>query len=189
MAPDGLLNPLPMRGRRFGRWFIDCMTNLPLCNGSNAMLSCIEGVLGYMRLMPCFMGEGELFTEQVAHLFFKHVVRTFGLPDELLHDRDPRFTADFWQHLWDKLGLHAVFSSAYHSQTDGKAERAHSTIEQAIRCMLNEHSLPPDDLCKALGTLELGLNSAYADSTGKSQARGAFGELPRLPVDVLVGAG
>ena len=117
------------------------------------------------------------------------MVRTFGLPDEVLYDRDARFTADFWRKLWDKLRSRAVFSSTYHPQTDGKTERAHCTIEQAIRCMLAEHSLPPDDWCKVVRTLELGLNSANAESTGTPPALGAFGELSRLPVDVLVGDG
>ena len=81
-----------------------------------------------------------------------------------------------------------MFSSAYHPQTDGKAERAHRTIEQAIRCILTEHNLPPDDWCKVMGTLELGLNSANAESTGTSPTLGAFGELPCLPVDVIMGA-
>ena len=130
------MNPLAIPGRRFGHWSIDFMTNLPLCNDFNAMLTCIESVLGYMRLVPCFMEEGELSAEQVAHLFFENVVRTIGLPDEVLHDKDPSFTADFWYQLWDNFGSHAVFSSACHPQTDGKAERAHRTIEQAIRCML-----------------------------------------------------
>ena len=95
------------------------MTNLPLFNSLNAMMTCIEGVLGYMRLVPCFMGEVELSTEQVAHLSFDNVVRTFGLPNEVLHDRDPRFTADFWRQLWDKLGSPTVFSSAYHPSLMG----------------------------------------------------------------------
>ena len=82
-----------------------------------------------------------------------------------------------------------MISSAYHSQIDLKAERAHHTIEQAIRCMLAEHSLPPDDSCKVVETLELGLNFANAESTGKPPALGAFRGLPRLPVDVIVGAG
>ena len=60
--------------RRFGRWSIDFMTNLPLCNGNNTVMTCIEGLLGYVRLIPCFMGEGELSAEHVAQLFFDSVV-------------------------------------------------------------------------------------------------------------------
>ena len=40
-----------------------------------------------------------------------------------------------------------------------------------------------------IGALELGLNTAVAEITVKPPALGAFGELPRLPVDVIVGAG
>ena len=70
------------------------MTNLPLCGGKNATMTCIEGLFGLIRVVPCYMEEGELSAEQVATLFFNAVVRLFGLPDEVLHDRDPRFTAD-----------------------------------------------------------------------------------------------
>ena len=115
--------------RRFGHWSIDFMTNLPLCNGNNAVVTCIEGQPGYVHLIPNFMGEGELSAEQVTQLFFDSFVCAFGLPDEVVHDRDPRLTADFWRHLCSSLGSRAVFFSAYYPQTDGKAERAHCTIE------------------------------------------------------------
>ena len=108
------------------------MTNLPLCNGNNAVMTCIEGLLGYEHLSPCFMGEGELSAEHVAQLFFDSVVRAFGMPDEVLHDRDNRFTADFWRHLWDSLGSRAVFSSAYYPQTDGKACPSHYRISYQV---------------------------------------------------------
>ena len=52
-----------------------------------------------------------------------------------------------------------------------------------------ERSLPPEAWCRVIGALELGLNTAVAESTGKPPALGAFGGLPRLPVDVVVGAG
>ena len=55
--------------------------------------------------------------------------------------------------------------------------------------MLDERSLPPEAWCGVIGALKLGLNTAVAKSTGKPPALGAFGELPRLPVDVFVGAG
>ena len=54
--------------------------------------------------------------------------------------------------------------------------------------MLAERSLPPEAWCGVIGALELGLNTAVAESTGKPPSLGAFGELPRLPVDVFVGA-
>ena len=60
------------------------------------------------------LNTGEMSSEATAELFFEAVVRFYGLPDEALHDRDPRFTADFWRELWKLLGSRAVFSSAYH---------------------------------------------------------------------------
>ena len=114
-------------------------------------------------------------------------MRLFGLPDEVLQDRNPCFTADFCRHLWDAMGSSAVFSSAYQPQTVGMAERAHHTIEQAIRCMLAERSLPPEAWCEVFGALEFGLNIAVSDSTGKPPALVALREMPRLPVDLIVG--
>ena len=55
--------------------------------------------------------------------------------------------------------------------------------------MLVECSLPPEAWCGVIGALKLWLNSAVAESTGKPPALGAFGELPKLPGDVVVGAG
>ena len=55
--------------------------------------------------------------------------------------------------------------------------------------MLADRSLPPEAWSGVIGALELGLNTAVAENTGKPPALGAFGELPKLPVDVIVGAG
>ena len=71
------------------------MTNLPLCGGKIAIMTCIEGLFGFVRVVPCYRGEGELSADQIATLFFNAVVRLFQLPDEVLHDHDPHFTADF----------------------------------------------------------------------------------------------
>ena len=53
--------------------------------------------------------------------------------------------------------------------------------------MLAERSLPPESWCEVVGALELGLNTAASDSTGKPPALVALGEMPRLPVDLIVG--
>ena len=49
-----------------------------------------------IRLSLCVLGAGEMSAEATAKLFFDGIVRHYGLPDEVLHDRDPRFTAEFW---------------------------------------------------------------------------------------------
>ena len=66
---------LTLKGQ-FGRWSIDFMTNLPLCGGKNAIMMCIEGLFGFVRVVPCYMGEGELSAEQVATLFFNRGFHT-----------------------------------------------------------------------------------------------------------------
>ena len=81
-------------------------------------MTCIKGLFGFVRIVSCYMGKGELLSEQVAMLFFCAVVRLSGLPDE---------------------------------------------------------------------ALELELNTAVSDSPGKPPALVALGEMPQLPVDLIVG--
>ena len=67
---------------------------------------------------------------------------------------------------------------------DGRAEITHRTIEQAIRCMLAERSLPTEAWCEVAGALEIGFVTAVSDSTGKPTAYVSLGEMPPLPVDL-----
>ena len=60
-------------------------------------------------------------------------------------------------------------------------------IEQVITCMLADPSLLPEAWCEVVGALELGLDTAVSDSTGKPPAPVALGEMQRLPVDLIVG--
>ena len=82
--------------------------------GFNAICTVVNRTTQAIRLTPCVLGAGEMSAEATAKLFFDGIVRHYGLPDEVLRDRDPRFTADFWTALWKALGSKAVFSSAYH---------------------------------------------------------------------------
>ena len=74
-----------------------------------------------MYLIPCFKGEGALSTPEYANLvflnivfFFLNLVRLFGIPKMVLHDRDSRFTSSFWKALWELLGTKVLFTSVYH---------------------------------------------------------------------------
>ena len=99
---------------RFISWSLDFITDLPECGGYTGIMCCVDRLTKYVRLVPVRIGAGELSAERVAKLFFVHVVAVFGVPREVLHDRDPRFTGSFWAELWRLLGTRTLFSSAYH---------------------------------------------------------------------------
>ena len=92
---------------------------LPLDKGCDAILTVVDMLLKPVKLVPCFMGDGELSAPATAKLFFDNIVHSFGVPQAMVHDRDPRFTSSFWSALFKMLGNRVVLSSAFHPQTDG----------------------------------------------------------------------
>ncbi|MBW0524738.1 hypothetical protein O181_064453 [Austropuccinia psidii MF-1] len=56
-----------------------------------------------------------------------------GVPKIIISDRDPKFTSEFWTNLYDMLGTKLAFSTAYHPQKDGIADRMIQTMGDIIR--------------------------------------------------------
>ncbi|OWY93422.1 Pol Polyprotein [Phytophthora megakarya] len=52
-------------------------------------------------------------------MVFKH----HGMPNDFVSERDPRFTARFWQEMFTLLGTQFSMSTADHPQTDGQTIR------------------------------------------------------------------
>ena len=59
---------------------------------------------------------------QTAQLQIDHVFKRFGLPDDIISDRDPLFTSRTYQNLLKLLGIKQRLSTAYHPETDGETE-------------------------------------------------------------------
>ena len=70
--------------------------DLPVCDGHNAIFTYIERLTQYFWLIACFVGEGALSASSVAKLFFDNVIRFFGVLDEVISHRYPRFTTSLW---------------------------------------------------------------------------------------------
>ena len=98
---------------------MDFITGLPEHNGKNALMVCCDKFGKLTHLVPTWGGEDHLAAPEVAKLFFVNLVRYRGVPKQLVHDRDMRFTALFCCALWAMLGMRTLFSSACHPQTDG----------------------------------------------------------------------
>ena len=65
-----------------------------------------------------------------AHVFIDTVFRLHGLPRELVSDRDPRFTATFWQSVFRSLGTRLTMSTSDHPETVAQTERVNRVLKR-----------------------------------------------------------
>jgi len=75
--------------------------------------------------------------KELVYVFMKVVVNQYGLPDEIISDRDKFFTSKFWTSLLAQLGAHHKLSTAFYPQTDGQTERLNQSLEQYLRSYVN----------------------------------------------------
>ena len=54
-----------------------------------------------------------------ARFCIDKIFRLYGLPRELVSDRNPRFTVEFWQSVFGSLGTRLKMSTSEHPETDG----------------------------------------------------------------------
>ena len=108
--------------------------------------------------------------------------RTFGMPLVLISDRDPRFTAKFWQTFFSLSGTRLNMSSAHHPQTDGQTERTHRTLEEMLRHFVHDRQENWESLLPAV---QYAYNTAVHSSTGHSPFFLNHHRQPRTPAALL----
>jgi hypothetical protein len=60
-------------------------------------------------------------------------VKYFGVPFDIISDRDVRFMGRFWTTLFNMMGTRLKFSTANHPQIDGQTERINALLEEYLR--------------------------------------------------------
>ena len=63
----------------------------------------------------------------------REVFAQHGLPDQIVSDNGPQFTADEFRRFTEANGITHTFSAPYHPATNGLAERFVRTMKQALR--------------------------------------------------------
>ena len=66
-------------------------------------------------------------------MFFKHVVKYWGIPQNIITDREPRFIRLFWGELFKLLGSNLKMSLSDHPQTNVQRERFNGMLEEYLR--------------------------------------------------------
>ncbi|KAK2997309.1 hypothetical protein RJ639_025119 [Escallonia herrerae] len=89
----------------------------------------------------------------------------WGMPQDIVSDRDFRFTGNFWTELFKLFGSQLSMSSSYHPESDGQTEQFSSMLEEYLRHFV---SAAQKNWVKLLDVAQLCFNSRKSSSTGNS---------------------
>ena len=180
-VPMGPMMPLPIPARPWQQVSLDLITALPKSrSGNDAIVVFVDKLT---KMVHYVATTTNVTAPQLATLFMREVVRLHGVPESILSDRDPRFTAHFWKAFWTQLGTTLTMSTAYHPQTDGQTERANRTLEEMLRSRIN---FAQTDWDEHLAVAELAINNAKQASTGFTPFYLNYGQEVHLPLDRAV---
>ena len=133
---------------------MDLITDLPPVEGYDSILVVVDrGLSKGVILCPCAK---TLTWEGAAILLRDNLFKIFGLPDEMISDRDPRFAAHAFQELLKLLNICSNLTTAYHPQSDRATERVNQEIEAYLARYCTSH---PEDWLHSLSTLEFTHNN------------------------------
>jgi len=175
----GQLMPIPSPGLPGETWTLDLIGPLPVTeDGNDCIVVFVDKLTKLVHYAPTRM---TIDAPGLARLFLVHIVRVHGMPASLITDRDPRFTANYWEAFWSLLGTTLKFSTAYHPQTDGQTENANKTLEQVLRAYVDFDQKNWD---QHLAAAELAVNNSKNATTGFTPFYLFYGQEARLPIDL-----
>jgi transposase InsO family protein len=159
-APAGLLQPIPIPSQPFEVVSMDFILELPLSNGFDNILVIVDKLTKYGIFIPTTTNVTEVET---SALFFKHVISKFGIPRQVISDRDTRWRGEFWNEICDRMGMIRSLTTAYHPQADGQTEVLNQSLEISLRAYVGPSQ---DDWASYLDVLALSYNSTPHTATG-----------------------
>ncbi|MBW0515991.1 hypothetical protein O181_055706 [Austropuccinia psidii MF-1] len=137
----------------------------------NAFLIIVDRFSKNVRFLSCHKEDTEMDT---ALLFWNNRISTCGVPKIIISEREPKFTSEFWTNLYDLLGTKLAFSTAYHPQTDGLAERMIQTMKDILRTFCaygmeyKDHEGYTHDWVTLLPAVQLAYNTSQYSTAGKT---------------------
>ncbi|RDI80893.1 hypothetical protein Vi05172_g9104 [Venturia inaequalis] len=131
--PYGELHPIVTKPAPFVTICIDFVTNLPPTT-SAAYDTLLTVTCKFSKTILLIPGKSDWSAEEwVAVLLRELKAHNWGIPTNIISDRDSRFMDRLWKAMFAIMRTKFMFSTAWHPQTDGQSERTNQTVEIAIR--------------------------------------------------------
>ncbi|GMF50119.1 unnamed protein product [Phytophthora fragariaefolia] len=154
-----MLMPLSVPSEYWEIVRMNFVTGLPLSRGFDVILAVVDLL---SKRPKCVATHTTATTAATALLFFDAVFIHHGLPQEIVSDRDPKFTSSMWTELMKVMWVRLRMSTSYRAQADGQVERHHRVLEDALQCMVSQHGT---DWVDVLGTIEFAHSTLVSSLT------------------------
>jgi hypothetical protein len=73
----------------------------------------------------------------IAEIKMKEIVRLHGVTKEIVLDRDPKFTSNFWKGFFKGFGTNLNFSTTYYPESNEKTKRTNMINEDMFEDVCN----------------------------------------------------
>jgi hypothetical protein len=120
--------------------------------------------------------------EAIADKIIKECVSLFGIPEFILSDRAKNFQSMLLELLYEKLDNKQLRTTAYHPECDGQSERFIRTFKSMMKPYVDENQTNWDH---SLNELTFAYNTSVHATTGFTPYELVFGQLPRVPLDLI----
>jgi hypothetical protein len=119
--------------------------------GHNDVLVFVDRLSKMVHLAPV---SDKCTGSDCARLFVDEVFRLHGLPDSIVSDRDPRFTGDFWESLFQILGTMAQAQDVQKEQADKNGRKNTSVFKEGDYVLVSTKNLSSQAV-SSLGSTKL----------------------------------
>ena len=121
--------------------------------------------------------------ENLISKFLYHVYPDWGMPQDIVSDRDAKFTSKAWKDFWETFNIHQSMSTGYHPRTDGQSEVENKAMIQLIKKMVHEGD---STWLGQLTHIQSRLNRIRSSSRNATPYEFTIGHNPRLIGDMSV---
>ena len=173
-APYGMLRPIPIPSQPFEVITMDFIPELPTTkSGHDNVLVIVDKLTKFAIFVPTVTTIKE---QECAKLVFDNVFTKYGLPRQIITDRDTKWTGSFWEETCKLFDIKRALTTSYHPQADGQTEIMNQLLETALRIYVNPQR---DNWDEFLSSFALSYNSTPHSATGFSPATLLLGYQPK----------
>lgn len=161
-------NKIPLKitpstsSKPFEKIFLDILGPLPTTKKNNNYILTIQDDLTKLFIAKAIP---DATAETTCRAFLESAICVYGVPKELVTDRNTNFISKLFQTLCKLLHVSQIQTTAYHPQSNGALERCHRTLKEYMRTYVCENL---DDWDENIQYFAFTYNITIHSSTGFS---------------------